>query len=182
MPRRRFWQSGGMKCGMWNTPSFTFSSRFLRLSSSNGRAPWQYKGKTQTVRKKVKVVWNIDVGRKKPSRQETVHRENKRSPDQWTEHKRFSGKLHTKKPYHILSLNVAAPTKATCFLNLFKSPIRELCPLPGCKINNKQGWAENRAFLIITQLSHLPFSHQSNLLTPHRCGCLMNDNLHREMR
>lgn len=44
MPRRRFWQSGGMKWGMWNTPSFTFSRRFLRLSSSNGRAPWRYKG------------------------------------------------------------------------------------------------------------------------------------------
>lgn len=44
MPRRRFWQSGGMKCGMWNTPSFTFSSRFLRLSSSNGRAPCGERG------------------------------------------------------------------------------------------------------------------------------------------
>lgn len=41
MPRRRFWQSGGMKWGMWKTPSFTFSSRFLRLSSSKGRAPWE---------------------------------------------------------------------------------------------------------------------------------------------
>ena len=39
MPRSRFWQSGGMKWGMWNTPSFTFSRRFLKLSSSNGRAP-----------------------------------------------------------------------------------------------------------------------------------------------
>lgn len=29
---------------MWNTPNFTFSSRFLRLSSSNGRAPWRYRG------------------------------------------------------------------------------------------------------------------------------------------
>lgn len=39
IPRSRLWQSGGMKCGMWKTPSFTFSSRFLRLSSSNGSAP-----------------------------------------------------------------------------------------------------------------------------------------------
>lgn len=39
IPRRRFWQSGGMKWGMWKTPSFTFSRRFLRLSSSNGSAP-----------------------------------------------------------------------------------------------------------------------------------------------
>lgn len=45
MPRRRFWQSGGMKCGMWNTPNFTFSSRFLRLSSSNGSAPWRDGGR-----------------------------------------------------------------------------------------------------------------------------------------
>lgn len=30
---------------MWNTPNFTFSSRFLRLSSSNGRAPWGDVGK-----------------------------------------------------------------------------------------------------------------------------------------
>lgn len=40
IPLSKFWQSGGIKWGMWNTPSFTFSSRFLRLSSSNGRAPW----------------------------------------------------------------------------------------------------------------------------------------------
>lgn len=49
MPRRRFWQSGGMKWGMWNTPNFTFSSRFLRLSSSNGRAPWRYEGGQRKV-------------------------------------------------------------------------------------------------------------------------------------
>lgn len=53
MPRRRFWQSGGMKWGMWNTPSFTFSKRFLRLSSSKGRAPWS-SGKT---------TWSINLGR-----------------------------------------------------------------------------------------------------------------------
>lgn len=39
IPRKRFWQSGGTKCGMWNTPRLTFSSSCLRLSSSNGRAP-----------------------------------------------------------------------------------------------------------------------------------------------
>jgi len=40
IPRSRFWQSGGTKCGMWNTPRFTFSSSWRRLSSSNGKAPW----------------------------------------------------------------------------------------------------------------------------------------------
>ena len=25
MPRSRFWQSGGTKWGMWNTPRFTFN-------------------------------------------------------------------------------------------------------------------------------------------------------------
>lgn len=39
IPRRRFWQSGGIKCGMWKTPSFTFSNKFRKLSSSNGSAP-----------------------------------------------------------------------------------------------------------------------------------------------
>lgn len=39
MPRSRLWQSGGMKCGMWNTPRFTFSSSCRRLSSSKGSAP-----------------------------------------------------------------------------------------------------------------------------------------------
>lgn len=40
IPRRRLWQSGGMKWGMWKTPRFTFSSSWRRLSSSKGRAPW----------------------------------------------------------------------------------------------------------------------------------------------
>ena len=40
IPRSRFWQSGGTKCGMWNTPRFTFSSSWRRLSSSNGKAPY----------------------------------------------------------------------------------------------------------------------------------------------
>lgn len=40
MPRSRFWQSGGTKCGMWNTPRFTFSSSCRKLSSSNGSAPY----------------------------------------------------------------------------------------------------------------------------------------------
>lgn len=39
MPRSRLWQSGGMKCGMWNTPRLTFSSSCRRLSSSKGSAP-----------------------------------------------------------------------------------------------------------------------------------------------
>lgn len=39
IPRKRFWQSGGTKCGMWKTPRFTFSSSCLKLSSSNGKAP-----------------------------------------------------------------------------------------------------------------------------------------------
>lgn len=45
MPRSKFWQSGGTKWGMWNTPFFTFSRRVRRLSSSNGRAPWKEQGK-----------------------------------------------------------------------------------------------------------------------------------------
>lgn len=39
MPRSKLWQSGGTKCGIWNTPRFTFSNNCRRLSSSNGRAP-----------------------------------------------------------------------------------------------------------------------------------------------
>lgn len=41
MPRNRFWQSGGTKWGMWKTPFLTFSNKFLKLSSSNGRAPFK---------------------------------------------------------------------------------------------------------------------------------------------
>lgn len=44
MPRSRLWQSGGMKCGMWNTPRFTFSSSCRRLSSSKGSAPCRPEG------------------------------------------------------------------------------------------------------------------------------------------
>ena len=44
MPRSRLWQSGGMKCGMWKTPRFTFSSSCRRLSSSNGSAPCRRRG------------------------------------------------------------------------------------------------------------------------------------------
>lgn len=39
MPRSRFWQSGGTKCGIWKTPFFTFSNNCRKLSSSNGNAP-----------------------------------------------------------------------------------------------------------------------------------------------
>lgn len=39
IPRNKLWQSGGTKCGMWNTPRFTFSRSCLKLSSSKGRAP-----------------------------------------------------------------------------------------------------------------------------------------------
>ena len=39
IPLSKFWQSGGTKCGMWKTPRLTFSKRFLRLSSSKGKAP-----------------------------------------------------------------------------------------------------------------------------------------------
>ncbi len=39
MPLSRDWQSGGMKWGMWNTPLFTFSRSWRKLSWSNGRAP-----------------------------------------------------------------------------------------------------------------------------------------------
>lgn len=39
MPRRRVWQSGGTKCGMWKTPRLTFSSSWRKLSSSKGNAP-----------------------------------------------------------------------------------------------------------------------------------------------
>lgn len=44
MPRRRFWQSGGMKWGIWKIPRFTFSSSWRRLSSSKGSAPCRTKG------------------------------------------------------------------------------------------------------------------------------------------
>lgn len=43
IPLRRFWQSGGTKCGMWNMPLLTFSSNWRRLSSSNGKAPCHQK-------------------------------------------------------------------------------------------------------------------------------------------
>lgn len=39
MPRSKFWQSGGTKCGMWKTPFFTFSKSWRKLSSSKGNAP-----------------------------------------------------------------------------------------------------------------------------------------------
>lgn len=39
MPLSRDWQSGGMKWGMWNTPLFTFSRSWRKLSWSKGRAP-----------------------------------------------------------------------------------------------------------------------------------------------
>ena len=42
IPRNKFWQSGGTKWGMWNTPRLTFSSNCRKLSSSNGKAPWKY--------------------------------------------------------------------------------------------------------------------------------------------
>jgi len=39
MPRSKFWQSGGTKCGIWKTPFFTFSNNWRKLSSSKGSAP-----------------------------------------------------------------------------------------------------------------------------------------------
>lgn len=39
MPLSRDWQSGGIKWGMWNTPLFTFSRSWRKLSWSKGRAP-----------------------------------------------------------------------------------------------------------------------------------------------
>lgn len=39
IPFSRDWQSGGMKWGMWNTPLFTFSRSWRKLSWSKGRAP-----------------------------------------------------------------------------------------------------------------------------------------------
>lgn len=39
IPRNKLWQSGGTKCGIWNTPRFTFSNNCRKLSSSNGSAP-----------------------------------------------------------------------------------------------------------------------------------------------
>lgn len=45
IPRKRFWQSGGTKCGMWKTPRLTFSSSCLKLSSSNGKAPTNKAGR-----------------------------------------------------------------------------------------------------------------------------------------
>lgn len=43
MPLSRDWQSGGMKWGMWNTPLFTFSKSWRKLSWSKGRAPCKEK-------------------------------------------------------------------------------------------------------------------------------------------
>ena len=54
IPRNKFWQSGGTKWGMWKTPRLTFSSNCLRLSSSNGKAPWKYKSIC-----KISLCWNV---------------------------------------------------------------------------------------------------------------------------
>ena len=52
MPRKRFWQSGGMKWGMWKIPRLTFSNSCRRLSSSKGRAPCRTKdGRSQGKKK-----------------------------------------------------------------------------------------------------------------------------------
>lgn len=47
MPLSRDWQSGGMKWGMWNTPLFTFSRSWRKLSWSKGRAPCMRKGERE---------------------------------------------------------------------------------------------------------------------------------------
>lgn len=123
MPRRRFWQSGGMKCGMWNTPSFTFSSRFLRLSSSNGRAPCRGEGKRQRVIRRGQVVEREKVWTQKISlcsiegRRETGKKE-----FEWLT------RLARRNKNHILSLNPAPLKEQARFLNLFNSPIRDALP------------------------------------------------------
>ena len=40
MPLSKFCASGGTKCGMVKFPRFTFSNKFLKLSSSKGNAPF----------------------------------------------------------------------------------------------------------------------------------------------
>lgn len=40
-PRSNSWHSIGTKWGIWKVPLFTFSSNLLKLSSSNGKAPWK---------------------------------------------------------------------------------------------------------------------------------------------
>lgn len=65
IPLSRFWQSGGIKWGIWNTPSFTFSSRFLRLSSSNGRAPWHTQRWQGWKKTKKRLVQNMHCTQRK---------------------------------------------------------------------------------------------------------------------
>lgn len=123
MPRRRFWQSGGMKCGMWNTPSFTFSSRFLRLSSSNGRAPCRGEGKRQRVIRKGQVVEREKVRKQKISLCSIEGRRETKKKGIW-----MTNKARQKKQNHILSLNPAPLKEQARFLNLFNSPIRDALP------------------------------------------------------
>lgn len=141
MPRRRFWQSGGMKCGMWNTPSFTFSSRFLRLSSSNGRAPCRGEGKRQRVIRRGQVVEREKVWTQKISlcsiegRRETGKKE-----FEWlTRLARRNKTTFWVLILHHLKNRLAFSTCSTLQLET-------LCPEPRGKINNKQQRAENRAF------------------------------------
>lgn len=68
IPRKRFWQSGGMKCGIWNTPRLTFSNSCRKLSSSNGRAPCR--STTEGDRKRgewilSKKQWKKNTGKKR---------------------------------------------------------------------------------------------------------------------
>lgn len=123
MPRRRFWQSGGMKCGMWNTPSFTFSSRFLRLSSSNGRAPCRGEGKRQRVIRRGQVVEREKVWTQKISLCSIEGRRETKKKGIW-----MTNKARQKKQNHILSLNPAPLKEQARFLNLFNSPIRDALP------------------------------------------------------
>lgn len=61
IPLSRFWQSGETKCGMWNTPFFTFSKSCLRLSSSKGRAPCTDKTVTMTFVFIHKISYNLQT-------------------------------------------------------------------------------------------------------------------------
>lgn len=61
IPLSRFWQSGETKCGMWNTPFFTFSKSCLRLSSSKGRAPCTDKTVTMTFVVIHKISYNLQT-------------------------------------------------------------------------------------------------------------------------
>lgn len=57
IPLSKAWQSGGIKCGMWNTPLFTFSRSCRRLSWSKGKAPWKVTADDGERKDEIKKYW-----------------------------------------------------------------------------------------------------------------------------